>query len=367
MPRRRILRGQEVRSAAMRTVMPILVPAVFILSACGPENASEAEANRDVSWLGEHAKAGEAEAMASLCKLATEGVDGSSAALVAARAGKDPNQHLESVACMIDLALAGDGAFAAPARELIAAPATPVRLAAMNALAAASTDAARRASLQPFLADVKARLRDDEEGIWRRALNVLYNQGPLGRRTLAAALEVPEPTRRRELTRRIADFTEISPELGPPALAWIVSGEAEVFDKLEGIVVRSGMAIGSAKSELLTMYGSNADAKIDSALHLARAFADEGRCDAEVVRATLEASSRTTMTPPEVPPDQELPEERPVGPFPWCEEPCLVQVRGVAYRCRQVGDAVLREVAARPAIEGPAGQPREIARATLGI
>ena len=45
-----------------------------------------------------------------------------------------------------------------------------------------------------------------------------------------------------------------------------------------------------------------------------------------------------------------------------------MQARSVAYKCRQIADAVLHELANAPAppeTEPAAGRPREIARATL--
>lgn len=317
------------------------------LCACGPSTVQDAEQAKDVSWLAEHAKGGDADALAALCGLAKEGTDGAAAALATARTGLDPSKSIDSVACMVDLGLAGDATFAAVARDLLKAPAVPVRTTVLNALQAAATDPARKAAVVAYVPDVQARLRDEEQAVWKRAVLVLNAVGPEGRRALALALTIPERTRRRELVRDIVDLEELAPELGPPALAWLAEGEEEVFDHLLRIVVRTGTTIAAAKPAILAMLASGVEAKVDSAGHLARSLSDEGRCDAEVVRAVVAATARTA-----------------------CEEPCLVQARSVAYKCRQLADAVLRELANGPAAasaEDVAGRPREIARATLGL
>lgn len=329
-----------------RTSLPLLLAAAALLPACGPSTVPDAEQAQDVSWLAEHAKAGDAEALAALCGLARQGVDGASAALATARTGVEPSKSLETISCIVDLALAGDATFAAVTRDLLKAPAVPVRTSTLNALQAAATDATKKAAVVAYVPDIQARIRDEEQAVWKRAVLVLYGVGPEGRKALQLALTIPERTRRRELVRDIVDLPELAPELGPPALAWVAEGEEEVFDHLLRIAVRSGLTVEAARPTLLAMLATGQEAKVDSASHFARALADEGRCDAEVMRAVVGATTRTA-----------------------CEEPCLVQARSVAYKCRQVGDAVLRELANAPAVaaDDPAGRPREIARATLGL
>lgn len=343
---------------------------LLALCACGPSTVQDAEQAKDVSWLADKAKAGDAEALAALCGLAKDGTDGAAAALAQARTGVDPSRALESISCMVDLGLAGDAAMLAVAKDLLKAPAVPVRTSTLNALQSAAGDPARRAKVLPFVPDLQQRLRDDEQVVWKRSVLVLNALGPEGRSALQLALQMPERTRRRELVREIVGLENLAPELGPPALAWLAEGEEEVFDHLLRIVVRSGTTIVAAKPVILQMLASGQEAKIDSASHLARALADEGRCDADVVRAVVSATARYA-----------------------CEEPCLVQARSVAYKCRQIADAVLREIAASapvplpppPAatepgmsrtgeLTGPppdpaavARQAREIARATLGL
>lgn len=317
------------------------------LPACGPSTVPDAEAAQDVSWLAEHAKGGDPEALAALCGLAKQGVDGAAAAVAASRTGMEPTKFIDSIACMVDLGIEGDATFAAVTRELLKGPAVPVRTTVLNALQAAAADSARRAKVLPYVPDVQARLRDEEQAVWKRAVLVLNAVGPEGRRALALSLTIPERTRRRELVRDIVDLEELAPELGPPALAWLASGEEEVFDHLLRIIVRSGTRIDVAKQVLMPMLASDQDAKVESASHLARALADEGRCDPDVVRAVVSATTRVA-----------------------CEEPCLVQARSVAYKCRQIADAVLHELANAPAppeTDAAAGRPREIARATLGL
>lgn len=316
----------------------------LLLSACGPSTVQDAEQAQDVSWLAEHAKGGDPEALAALCGLAKQGVDGAAAAVATSRTGVDPSRSLETISCYVDLALAGDATFAAATRDLLKAPAVPVRTTTLNALQAAAGDAAKKAAVVAYVPDIQARLRDEEQAVWKRAVLVLNAVGPEGRKALVLALTIPERTRRRELVRDIVDLEEIAPELGPPAIAWIAEGEEEVFDHLVRIAVRSGTSIEVAKPALLAMLASGQEGKVDSASHLARALADEGRCDADVMRAVVMATTRTA-----------------------CEEPCLVQARSVAYKCRQVGDAALREIANGPPAEEAAGRPREIARATLGL
>jgi hypothetical protein len=317
---------------------------VVLLGACGPSTVQEAEQAQDVSWLAEHAKGGDIDALAALCGLAKQGVSGAPEAFATARTSVDPARAIETVACVIDLGLAGNATFAAAGRELLKAPAVPVRNSALNALQAAASDAARKATVVPWVPDIQARLRDEEQSVWKRAVLVLNAVGPEGRRAMTLALTIPERTRRRELVRDIVELEEIAPEMGPPALAWIASGEEEVFDHLLRIVVRSGTTIAVAKPTITAMLASPREAVVDGAGHLARALADEGRCDADVVRGVVTATTRTA-----------------------CEEPCLVQARSVAYKCRQIADAVLRELAALPPAEEAAERPREIARATLGL
>lgn len=345
----------------------------LLLSGCGPSTVQDAEQAQDVSWLAEHAKGGDAEALLALCGLAKQGVSGAPEAFATARATLDPSRALETISCVVDLGLAGNATFAATTRELLKAPAIPVRTSTLNALQAAATDATKKAAVVAYVPDIQARLRDEEQAVWKRAVLVLHAVGPEGRKALSLSLTVPERTRRRELVRDIVDLPELAPELGPPAVAWIAEGEEEVFDHLLRIIVKSGTTIETAKPVILQMLASGDEAKIESARHFARALADEGRCDAEVVRAVV--SSTVSVT---------------------CEEPCLVQARSVAYKCRRVADAVLREIAAAPlpppppAAPRPDGpgevmdrtgeltapppdpsevikRPREIARATLGL
>ena len=323
------------------TIVPLVV---VLMCACGPSTVQDAEQAKNVSWLADHAKAGDPDALAALCGLAKEGTGGAAAALADARTGVDPTKALESISCMVDLALAGDTAMTAVTHALLKAPAVPVRTSVLNALQAAAADTARRPAVLAYVPDLQQRLRDEEQIVWKRSLFVLNALGPPGQQAMDLALRMPERTRRRELVRDIVDFENIAPQLGPPALQWLGEGEEDVFDHLLRIVTRSGVTIEVAKPVILQMLSSGQEAKVDSAGHLARALSDEGRCDPEVVRGVVLAVSREA-----------------------CEEPCLVQARSVAYKCRRVGDAVLRELANGPAGEDVAGRPREIARATLGL